>query len=51
MMLKLHPKAALTAGLLAGHGLRKRSLSLSGAIAALGLGSVSIQTYTPFLVC
>ncbi|GHJ86209.1 hypothetical protein NliqN6_2611 [Naganishia liquefaciens] len=37
-MLKLHPKAALTAGLLAGHGLRKGSLSLSGATAALAVG-------------
>ncbi|KAI5455354.1 hypothetical protein NCC49_000168 [Naganishia albida] len=37
-MLKLHPKAVLTASLLAGHGLRKGSLSLSGSAAALLVG-------------
>ncbi|KAJ9124505.1 hypothetical protein QFC24_003296 [Naganishia onofrii] len=35
MTLKLHPKAAITAGLLAAHGLRKGSLSASGSAAAL----------------
>ncbi|KAJ9107606.1 hypothetical protein QFC21_001065 [Naganishia friedmannii] len=38
MKLKFHPKAAVTAGLLAGHGLRKGSLSASGSAAALLVG-------------
>lgn len=37
-MLQIHPKAVLTASLLAGHGLRKGSLSLSGSAAALLVG-------------
>lgn len=42
--MQLYPGALLTAALLAGHGLRKGSLAVSGALAALAVGYISLAT-------